>query len=155
MVVLSSLGYFLPIFSFLLVFLIIYAVLIKTKLLGDNLFVPVLISFILSSFFIFNASLVEFIQVSSSWIVVFAVCLFFLLVLLTFGAGKISEAMNKNLASAILAGVVLIFVISSSYVFNWVIKWDVLEKWAETKWFGLILLLIIVGVVSWILTKKS
>ena len=42
----SVLGYFMPIFSFLLVFIVVYALLVKTKVLGDNQPVMLFISFI-------------------------------------------------------------------------------------------------------------
>ena len=61
---LSALSYFIPIFAFLLVFIVIYAILKKTGVLGGGEPVMLFVSLILSSFFILEASLVEFIRVS-------------------------------------------------------------------------------------------
>ena len=74
--VLSSIGYFLPIAAFLLVFVISYAFIKKSEILGENEFVMLLISFILASFFIIRASLVEFVQYSSSLFSIDCFCIF-------------------------------------------------------------------------------
>ena len=77
----SAIGYFMPIFAFLLVFIVMYALLVKTKVLGDSPAIMLFISFILSSFFIVQASLVEFIQFSSAWFGVVIIFLFFLVII--------------------------------------------------------------------------
>ena len=76
----SAIGYFMPIFAFLLVFIVVYALLKKTGVLGGAEPVMLFISFILASFFIVEASLVEFVQFSSAWFGVGVVGIFFLLV---------------------------------------------------------------------------
>jgi len=48
---LSAVGYFMPIFSFLLVFIVVYALFAKTKILGDGPAVMLFVSFILSIVF--------------------------------------------------------------------------------------------------------
>ena len=70
-------NYFLPIFSFLLVFIVIYALLHKTKILGENQPILLLVSLIMASFFIVNVNLVEYVEFTASWFVVIAI-LFFL-----------------------------------------------------------------------------
>lgn len=152
---LAPIGYFMPIFSFLFVAVIIYAILAKTKVLGDSNAVSLMLSFILSSFFIFNASLVEFVQTSSAWFVAFVVCMFLIIVLLSFTHGKIDKIINQNVAWLILGILILIFVVSSSYVFNWAVNWTLLKNWAHTDWFGFILLLLMAGVVSKVLVGKK
>lgn len=153
MVVLSTLSYFLPIISFLFVFVLIYALLVKTKILGDNNSVALMLSFFLSAFFIFNASLVEFVQVSSAWVVAFFVCLFLIITLLSF-TGKWGDLMNKNMGYAVLGILIVIFVVSSSYVFNWAVNFQTVRDWSETRWFGFTLLLVMAGIVSKVLVKK-
>jgi hypothetical protein len=151
---LAPLGYFMPIFSFLFVFILIYALFIKTKVLGDNQAVSLMLSLMLSAFFIFNASLVELVTNASAWFVAFFVCIFLIVVMLTFTHGKIDKVMNKQMAWVLLAVVIIIFVVSSSYVFNWAVSWGTLKDWANTDWFGFILLLVMAGIVSAVLTKK-
>jgi hypothetical protein len=153
----SVISYFMPIFAFMLVFIIIFSILKATKVLGDAPVVLIFISFILSSFFIVEASLVDFVTFSGSWISVGMVVLFFLVLIMSFipgvgidGLGKFfgSEG-NKWFAWVLLVGVIALFIVSSAYVFNWVIDWSLIEGWLDEEWFGFILLLLIAGVVSW------
>ncbi len=148
---LSVIGYFMPIFAFLLVFIVVYALLAKTKVLGESPAVMLFISFILSSFFIVEVSLVDFVQFSSAWFGVIVVGLFFLIVILAFVPGiKIGEFFGKGnwFAWVLLGGMILFFIFSSAYIFNWVVNWGLIQSWFSTDWFGMILLLIIAAVVS-------
>ena len=149
---LSAIGYFAPIFAFLLVFIVIYALLTKTKVLGESESVKLFISFVLASFFIVQASLVEFVKFSSAWFGVIVVGLFFLLVILAFLPGKTPlDFLTKNnwFSFVVLGLIVAFFVISSAYVFNWVIDWGLVQDWFSSDWFGMVLLLIIAAIVSW------
>jgi len=153
----SAIGYFMPIFAFLLVFIVMYAILVKTKVLGDSPAVMLFISFILSSFFIVEASLVEFVQFSSAWFGVIVIGLFFLVILLAFvpgiDIGKFVGSGGNNWFAWVLLGLIVgFFVISSAYVFNWVVNWGMIQSWFNTDWFGMILLLVIAGIVSWKIT---
>ena len=113
----SAIGYFMPIFAFLLVFIVIYALLVKTKVLGESPAVMLFISFILSSFFIVEASLVDFVQFSSAWFGTIVISLFFLIVILAFIPGiKIGEFFGKgNWFAWVLLGVMLLF-----FIFNFI-----------------------------------
>jgi len=153
----SVIGYFMPIFAFLLVFIVIYAILKKTEVLGGSEAIMLFVSFILSSFFIVEASLVEFVQFSSAWFGVIVIGLFFLIVIFAFVPGIDSKAFfgKGNWFAWVLLGLlVAFFVISSAYVFNWAVNWGVVQDWFDTDWFGMILLLVIAGVVSFVLAKK-
>ena len=148
----SAVGYFMPIFAFLLVFIVIYALLFKSKVLGSNQPIMLFISFILSSFFIVQVSLVEFVKFASAWFVVGIVFVFFLIVLLGFLPGKNPlEFLGKGhwFSWVVLGGLVGFFIISSSYIFNWVVNWGMIRDWFGSEWFGMVLLLFIAGVVAW------
>ena len=148
----SVVGYFMPIFAFLLVFIVIYSLLKATKVLGESQAVMFFVSLILSSFFVVEASLVDFVRYSSSWLVVGIFIVFFIILIVGFVPGiKVGEFFGKNnwFALVLLILVVAVFIISAAYVFNWVIDWDVVRGWVGTEWFGFILLLVIAGVVSW------
>ncbi len=148
----SAINYFMPIFSFLLVFIVIFALLKKTGILGENSAVSLFISFIVSSFFIVEASLVEFVQFNSAWFAVGVVSLFFLVTLIAFLPWKepFKFMTQGNWFSWAFLGIIAaFFVVSSAYVFNWVIDWGSVQSWFNTDWFGMILLLLIAGVVSW------
>lgn len=152
----SSIGYFLPIFSFLLVFIISYAILKKTGVLGDNNGVSLFISFILASFFIVNTKMVETVEFISSWFIVFLVCILFIMLFLAFmgkDALKIVTE-NKSVAWTAFAVLIILFIVSASRIFKWVVEWDKLSLWFNTDWFGMILLLVIGAVVAAVLSKK-
>lgn len=149
---LSALGYFLPIFAFLLVFIVIYALLMKTKVLGDNSAVMLFISLILASFFVVESSLVEFVQFSSAWFALLIVLFLFIVVLMAFvpGSNPLSVLTKGSWFAWVALGLVVgLFIVASSYVFNWAVNWSLLETWFNTEWFGMILLLVIAGIVAW------
>jgi len=152
MAAISALSYFMPIFAFFLVFIVVYALLVKTQVLGGNHFVMVFISFILAGFFVVEASLVEFIKFSSSWVSVTIILVFLLIVIFGFIPGKEPLAfLSKGswFAWVLLGVIIALFIISSAYVFNWTVNWGELRSWFHTEWFGMILLLVIAAVVSW------
>lgn len=154
--IISGVSYFLPIFSFLLVFIIVYAILQKTKILGDNAGVSLFLSLIFASFFIVNAKMVEFVKFNATWFVVFMVCIIFILMFLGFVGKDYLKvfAENKNFAYAFIFILIFAFIFSAARIFNWVLDWSKIKSWAQTDWFGFILLLIIAGIVSLVLSKK-
>ena len=152
MVAVGAFGYFVPIFAFLLVFIVVYALMKKTGVLGGSEAVMLFISLILASFFVVEASLVDFVQFSSAWFAVLVVGLFFLLVVLAFLPWKEPLSfLTKNdwFSWAMLGVVIALFVITSAYVFNWAVNWGMVVEWANTEWFGMILLLVIAAIVAW------
>ncbi len=149
-------GYFMPIFAFLLVFLVVYALLVKSKVLGNNQIIMLFISFILAGFFIVESSLVKFVQFSSAWFGTIVVSVFFLIIILAFipgfDMGKFF-GINNWFAWVLLGLVMASFVIISAYIFNWVVDWGMIRGWFYTDWFGMVLLLIIAAVVSFKITQ--
>jgi len=148
----SVLGYFVPIFAFLLVFIVVYALLAKTGILGGSHAVMIFISFILAAFFVVQASLVEFVEFTSAWFSVLVIGLFFLLVVIAFLPGKEPLGfLTKNnwFSFVVLGGIIALFVFSSAYVFNWAVNWELVRTWFRGDIAGMILLLIIAAVVSW------
>ena len=67
---LSGLNFFIHILSFLLVWIVVYAVLAKTKILGEAKFLHWFVSLILAILFIAKASLMEFVNFSTAWFAV-------------------------------------------------------------------------------------
>lgn len=144
---------FMPLVAFLFIFVLVFALLKKTALLGSD-GVNVFISFLVSIIFIVNVQLVDFVKLSTSWVVVFVVCLFFILFVSSIvKAPEEVLTKNKNVAWIIIGLVVILLIFSSSYVFNWAINWDLLRDWFDEEWFGTVVLLVIAGIVSWNLTK--
>ncbi len=154
----GAISYFLPIFAFLLVFIVIYSILFKSKVLGGNNGVLLFISFILSSFFIIEAQLVDFITLSSSWVVVLAFIIFIVVAIVAFLPGKepLSLLANKNWFGWVVIGaIILIFIISAANIFNVAVNLDLISDWVHSDWFGFILLLAIAGAVSAVIAKGS
>tara|TARA_Y100000310_G_scaffold286519_1_gene310786 strand:- start:14522 stop:15007 length:486 start_codon:yes stop_codon:yes gene_type:complete len=153
----SAIGYFMPIFAFLLVFIVVYALLKKTEVLGGNEPIMLFISFILASFFIIETSAVEFVQFTSSWFGALVIGVFFLLAILAFMPWENPlKFLTKSdwFSWVILGAIIIIFTFSAAYAFNFVINWDLFKDWIGSDWFGFILLLIIAAVVSWTLKNK-
>lgn len=152
----SSISYFLPIFAFLLVFVVVYAILKKTEVLGDNSGVSLFISLVLATFFIVNTKMVEFVEFSSSWFVVFLVCLLFIMMFLAFmGKDSLKLVMeNKGVTWAAFGIILILFVISAARIFRWVIEWDKIQAWFKTDWFGMILLIVVAAIAAAVISKK-
>ncbi len=152
---LSPLLTIMPVLAFLFVFILVYALLVKTGVIGDNKFVALFLSLITAVFFIVNTQLVDFVQFSASWVVVFIVCLFFIMLFVGFGGGSaLKDAFGgggKNISFVLLAILIIVFVVSSSYVFNWAINWDLIKGWFDEPWFGTGLLIIVAFFVAKVL----
>jgi hypothetical protein len=166
----SGISFFMPVFSFLFVFIVVYAVLAKTKVLGDDK-VNLLISFIMAIIFMnFSYSLQLYVNTIIPWFIILIVCLFFILVVMGFSVG--SKVMEKMLTPAFawvfVAILLLIFLIAAIKVFNPMFHPDLIITSGEggpgivgqirsifdSQVGGSALLLLIAGVVAWVLTKK-
>jgi len=66
----SGLYFFMPVFSFLFVFMIVWAVLAKTKLLGEAGFINFFVSFIMAIIFMSFSSLDLYVRTIIPWFVV-------------------------------------------------------------------------------------
>ncbi|VVB80736.1 Uncharacterised protein [uncultured archaeon] len=150
---LSPLLTVMPVVAFLFVFILIYALLMKTQVLGDNKFVALFLSLIVAVFFIVNTQLVSFVQINVSWFVVFAVCLFLIFTFVGLaGKDALKEvSTHKGVAWMLLGILIIVFVVSSSYVFNWVLNWDMIKGWFDQPWFGTVLLAIVAFFVARVL----
>ena len=156
----STIGFFLPIFSFLLVFVVVYAMLAKTKVMGDNQSTMLLLSFILASFFIMQVNLVNFIQFSSAWFTVGMVGLFFLMLIIAFLPGDASKILGSEkdgggrwFGFGVLGLMILFFIISASYVFDKAVNWEFITNIFSKDWFGMIMLLVIAAIVAGRISK--
>lgn len=155
----SALGFFLPIFSFLLVTIVLYQLLMKTKVLGEGKGTALLVSLILSSFFILESSLVEFVRFNSAWVGVLAIMMFFIMALLGFTPGgndTVKEVLGKGnwMGWVVLGGLIALFIYSAAYIFNWVVDFGKVNAWIATDWFGMLLLLIAAAITSYVITRN-
>lgn len=166
----TNLAYFMPIFAFLLVFVIVYAFLAKTKLLGKSTFIHLFVSFIAAIIFVVTPTAVEFTTVALSWLAVFIVSLVFILLILAFTGGKLEDIVKSPaLAKVVIVVLIVIFLAAAIQVFGPAIR-PYLPGQPETGGagtllqakhlilhpavLGALLLLAIAAIVSYVLTKK-
>lgn len=150
----SGLSYFMPIFGFLFVFVIVYALLSKTKILGESQFVSLLISFIIAIVFSTIGSAQEYVQTVTPWFVVLVVVLFFILIIIGLSQQKIEDIMKPGFVWVFIVALILVFLLAATKVFA-PVWWDVKEFISnEGRIAGGILLLIIAALAAWVITKK-
>ena len=163
----SGVYFFMPIFSFLFVFLIVYAILARTKILGEAGFVNLLVSFIMAIIFMSFSSLELYVKTIVPWAIVLLVSVFLVLLLAGMSTKELDKIMTKKFAWSIIIILIVIFLISAIKVFNPVFHPDLIITSGEGtslieqltysvdgRVAGTILLILIAIVVSWILTRK-
>ena len=90
------LNYFVPVFVFILVFVVFYAILLKTNILGENKGLIALASFVVALLFLVTRTASEFVQLVTPWFVVLIiVAMCFLLIFMFLGVKP------ESIASAI------------------------------------------------------
>lgn len=166
----SAIAFFAPIAAFLIVFIVSYAVLAKTKLLGENKWMLLFISFLIASIFVSAAGGRQYIQTIVPWFAVLFVSLFLLLLLIGL-IGKKTESLHKGIGIAFIIIFALVFLFSGFFVFSDIITpylpgpgfgtGENLEATIALDWLysprvaGAILLIIISAAVSWVLVKTK
>ena len=111
----SAIAYFAPILSFLMVFVLMFALLAKTKILGEEKFIQLFISFLIATIFITAASVRQLVLDVVPWFAVFTIALFFILVLAGF-IGK-GDLVGKGVGWFFILLVIALFVISGIKLF--------------------------------------
>ena len=152
-----ALNFFIGIFAFLLIFIVVYSLLKKTGVLGGNEPVMLIVSFLLAIFFVTEASLIEFVKVSSSWISVVLIVIFFIILLIGFLPGKEPlKFLEKGWVAWVVIGVILaVFFFVSIYVFNWAVSWNYIDNFLGNDWIGFVILLVVALIVGIALIRKK
>jgi hypothetical protein len=151
---LSLIQTYMPIFAFLLVFTVVFAVLAKTKILGESKFVNLLLSFIVATFFVTVTSARDYVIKITPWFAVFLIALMFILVIAGFH-GKLPEGLTKGLGIAAVIGLVILFLVSAFYTFSSEPSIINLEEWITTpRVYGALILVAAGALASWVLTRK-
>ncbi len=155
---LSGISTFVPVFGFLLVFTVVYALLSKTEFLGKNRFVHILVSFAIAIIFLVSANAIEYVRVVTPWFAAFIVSLLFIgLVVGLMGKEPMEKIFKPGFAWFIVIALIVIFLISAAYVFA-----DVINKYmGEPKAFmlqpqilGVVVLVGLTVFAAWLLTRK-
>jgi len=152
----TGITYFMPIFIFLFVFAIIFAILNKIKVLGDNQFAHLLVSFIIAIIFATTTNTQEYITTVMPWVVIFVVCIFFILLILGMSQQKFEIFFKPATIWVIIIAILIIFLVSANQVFSNLLLFENFKNTIDTnsRLVGGILLAIVAALVSWILTKK-
>ena len=154
---------------FLLVFIILYSLLSKTQVLGENNFMNSLLALIAAILFVLVPNMRKYTLSITPWVVVLAVVLFFILLIMGFTKGSLDEVI-KNPALAIIAVIMLIaiFVFAGIYVFGHYLTLltplnntglsqtsiDVKSTIFHPAVMGAIILFIVAAIVAYVLNKK-
>ncbi len=154
---LTGISSFIPVFGFLLIFVVTYALLGKTQALGENKFVHIFVSFAISIIFLVSANAVNYVKIIAPWFAAFIVSLLFIVLLVGLIKKDIDTFFNPRFAWVLVAALIIVFIVSAIFVFG-----DLLSKYfAGPKTFlmqpqiiGIIVLLGITVFAAWLLTRK-
>ncbi|MEK6800512.1 MAG: hypothetical protein AABY05_01130 [Nanoarchaeota archaeon] len=167
---LSPFAYFAPIVTFLLVFVIVYAVLAKIKIITDNYWINLFIAFFVATLFISLAGAREYIELITPWFSILIISVVFLGILIGF-IGKPVDFLNKWVGIVSVILLTIIFLVSAFFVFSkFIVGYlpgegfgynanpDLLPTFAflySPRISGAIILIGVSALVSWILFKAK
>lgn len=158
-----ALAYIMPLLAYLFIFTLVYALLAKTRILGENKFVHFTLSVIVAVIFILSPMATEFTALTIPWIAIFIFMIFFILLTVTFVRGKIDDIVKSPVIAIIISIIILIvFIISAINVFGPLVSQgyfstegqQAFDFFTNPQFYGLAILLVIAVIVSWIVTKK-
>ena len=162
----SGIFFFMPVISFLFVFLIVWSILTKSKILGDAPWINLFVGLIMATIFMSFSSLDLYVRTVIPWFVVLFICVFLVMLLTGLAAGDVSKFMGNWFGWVSIVILVIIFLVSAIKVFNPVFHPDLLitsgegtslieqiRYGADGTVFGTLLLMVIVALVSWVLIK--
>ena len=164
----TAIAFFAPIAAFLVVFIVGFAILAKTKILGESKFVQLFISFLIAAIFVSAAGVRELVQTIVPWFAVLLISLFLFLIVVGF-VGKDVSFLSKPLGiiGVIALGVIILvsgFVVFSDVLINYLpgpgfgtgenLEATVFLDWLySARVWGAILLVVISAGVAWFLAK--
>ncbi len=107
---LGFLEFFLPAFTFLFIFVLVYAVLDKFKLMGENKWLKLIASFSVALLFLFSKDTLRFVEFITPWFVVLVVLALFILSLFMFMGLKEGDV-EKTVKDPVVYWTVLVIII--------------------------------------------
>jgi hypothetical protein len=158
-----ALGYIMPLLAFFFVFLLTYALLDKTRILGDHKAINWTLSVILAIFFVFTPLATKFTALTVPWVIIFIIIVFLMLLVISFVRGKIDDIVDSKVISLIIVAVILIiFIVSALNVFGPIVSQGAFSPEAQTavdyvsqpQFIAMVIILIVAGILSWQVTKK-
>jgi hypothetical protein len=144
---------------FLLIFFLVFAILEKTKILGDNKQINALIAFVVGLIFVGFASPKEFVENMILFLTVALVVLFVVLILWGFvSSGKEGfelEDWMKYSLWGIASVAVIAAVLWSTGIHNGVIDLLFYQNWSGTFWTNVLFIVAVAGALALVLKSKS
>ena len=149
----SFLTYFAPILAFLIVFVVMFAILAKTELIGNNQFAQIFVSFLVASIFVAAAGVREYVLTITPWVAFLLISLLFIFIIMGL-VGKDIEFLHKGIGIFFVIVVIIVFLVSGYIIFSSYLSPYFTEEFLTSRIGGAALLLIICAIVSWILVRK-
>jgi len=167
---LTAVTYFAPIAAFLIIFIVAYAIFAKTKLLGENNWLNIFVSFLIATLFVSVSGAQTYVRTVVPWFAVLMVTFVFILAIVGL-IGKPMESLNKPIGIIFIVILGLVFLISAFFVFS-----DLFISYLPGPGFGMdgdpktvyfldwvysprvagaALLIILSAVASWVLVKAK
>lgn len=143
-----------PVFGFLFVFTVVYAVLAKTEILGEHAFTNLLVSFVFGIIFISFSPGVAYVQTIVPWFVILILSLFFLMMIVGLSQKDMDKFMVPSLAWVFILILAVIFLWSAIVVFNPLLQPFINRFLYSERIYGAILLILVAAAASWIITRK-
>jgi hypothetical protein len=142
---------------FLLVFFVVFAILEKTKLLGDKKQINALVSFVIGLIFVTVVFPVDVVTNMILFLSVALVTMFVALILWGFATGK-SEIDTKNTVARVIIGIVVVVVVIGAILwatgfYTPIYEWLFKQEWSNTFWTNFIFIVAIV--IAIVLVLKS
>lgn len=160
----SFITYFAPIIAFLIVFVVVYAVLHKTGIVGGNAWVAAVLSLCVAALFVAFAGTRDYILTVVPWIAALIVCLVILMVIMSFAGAPKFLLTGAGIVFSL--AVLVVFVVSAFFLFSHTLLGylpnatqgatdtsKILNWFFSTRIAGAILLVIVGGIVSYVLIK--
>ena len=159
-----AIGYIMPLLAFFFVFMLVYALLEKTRILGEHKAINFLISLLLAVFFVLTPLATKFTALTVPWVIIFIFIVFFILLIVTFVRGKIEDVVkSKVIALVIVAVILIIFIFSALNVFGPIVSQGsfspqaqgVADFFTSSQFIAMVIILIVAGIVSRVVTKAK
>ena len=114
---LTGISYFLPIFSFLVVWVVVYAVLNKTKIIDDQK-VQIFVAFLFATIFVSALGAREYLTNMVVLLVVMLFALFLVTLLIGLAGDKVKDSVGKGIGIAFVIATLIVFIIAAIFVFS-------------------------------------
>ncbi|MBX4211933.1 hypothetical protein KW787_00555 [Candidatus Pacearchaeota archaeon] len=158
---LSGIVIFLPLLSFLFVFIVVFVVLNKTKVI-ENKFIELLASFILATVFVSAIGPRNYVLSIIPWFAVLIVSLFLMLALIGFIGGDFAKSWSPMVGRGFAIFLIVIFIVSAIMVFSSYFEAYLpggpsnFSEWAYSpRITGAFLLIVVGALVSWVLVRSK